>query len=77
MAKMGANADGGRMMVVIRPKMEEAQKHRQAAIDAAKAILTPEQWNQVPDRIKNPRSAGGGGQRRVPRPSDSTPTGSG
>ena len=69
-AKMGANADGARMMVVIRPKMEEAQKHRQAAIDAAKAILTPEQWNQVPDRIKSPRNFGGGGQRRVPPPNE-------
>jgi hypothetical protein len=67
MAKMGANADGGRMMAVIRPRMEEAQKHMQAALDAAKAILTPEQWNSVPERLKNPRRAPGAGQqRRVP-----------
>ena len=67
MAKMGANVDGGRMMAVIRPKMEVAQKHMQAALDAAKAILTAEQWNYLPDRLKNPRTPGGGqNQRRVP-----------
>lgn len=70
MAKLGANADGGRMMSAIRPRMEQAQRHRQAALDAAKAILTPEQWNSVPDRIKNPRNPGGAGQRRAPPQSE-------
>ena len=71
MAKLGANADGARMMAVIRPRMEAAQKQSQAALDAAKAILTAEQWNYLPDRLKNPRSQGGGpGQRRVPPGSD-------
>jgi hypothetical protein len=67
MAKMGANIDGPRMMSVIRPRLEEAQKQTQAALDAARAILTAEQWNYLPDRIKNPRSQGPGGPaRRVP-----------
>jgi len=71
MAKLGANADGARMMAVIRPRMEAAQKQTQAALDAAKAILTAEQWNYLPDRVKNPRGQGGGaGQRRVPPGSD-------
>ena len=31
------------------------------------AILTLEQWNYLPERLKNPRTPGaGGGQRRVP-----------
>ncbi len=63
-AKMGANADGPRMLTVIRPKMEEARKHTQAALDAAKAILTPEQWNYLPERLRNPRTPLQGGQRR-------------
>jgi hypothetical protein len=64
---MGANIDGARMMSVIRPRLEEAQKQTQAALDAARAILTAEQWNYLPDRIKNPRSQGPGGPaRRVP-----------
>jgi len=71
MAKLGANADGARMMAVIRPRMEAAQKQTQAALDAAKAILTAEQWNYLPDRLKSPRGQGGApGQRRVPPGSD-------
>ncbi len=67
MAKLGANVDGARMMAVIRPRMEEAEKHTRAALDAAKAILTAEQWNYLPERVKNPRTPGAGGQqRRVP-----------
>ena len=50
--------------------MEQAQRHRQAALDAAKAILTPEQWNSVPERIKNPRNPGGAEQRRAPPQSE-------
>jgi hypothetical protein len=66
MAKMGANVDGARMIAVLRPRMEEARKHMQAALDAAKALLTAEQWNYLPDHIKNPRAFGGpgGGERR-------------
>ncbi|HJR35911.1 MAG TPA: hypothetical protein VJ817_13230, partial [Gemmatimonadales bacterium] len=71
MAKLGANADGARMMAVIRPRLEAAQKQTQAALDAARAILTAEQWNYLPDRLKNPRGPGGApGQRRVPPESD-------
>jgi hypothetical protein len=66
MAKMGANPDGARMMSVVRPKLEEARKRMQAALDAAKAILTPEQWNYLPERLKNPRDGFQGGQRRAP-----------
>lgn len=54
------------MMAVIRPKMEEARKHMQAALDAAKAILTPEQWNYLPERLRNPRDPLQGRQRPGP-----------
>ena len=71
MAKLGANADGARMMAVVRPRRGAAQRRAQAALDAAKAILTAEQWNYLPDRLKIPRGQGGGaGQRRVPPGSD-------
>jgi hypothetical protein len=69
-AKLGANVDGGRMMVVIRPRLEQARKDMQAALDSARTVLTQEQWNYLPDRIKNPRTfgggPGGGGRRRPP-----------
>jgi hypothetical protein len=63
---MGANPDGARMLAVIRPRIEEGRKKRQAALDAAKAILTPEQWNTLPERIRSPRDPFQGGQRRRP-----------
>jgi carboxypeptidase family protein len=67
-AKLGANVDGGRMMAVIRPRLEQAQKHLQAALDAAKKVLTEEQWNYLPERLKTPRGmfGGGNGERRRP-----------
>jgi hypothetical protein len=66
-AKLGANPDGGRLMAVVRPRLEEMRKHLQAALDSAKAVLNGEQWNYLPDRIKNPRGLGpGGGERRRP-----------
>jgi hypothetical protein len=67
-AKLGANPDGGRMLAVVRPRLEEMRKHLQAALDSAKALLTAEQWNYLPDRIKTPRTFGAGGRaaRRPP-----------
>jgi len=67
-AKLGANPDGGRMMAVVRPKLEEMRKHLRAALDSARAVLNADQWNYLPDRIKNPRTfgAGGGAARRPP-----------
>jgi carboxypeptidase family protein len=69
-AKLGANVDGGRMMTVIRPRLEHAQKNLQAALDAAKKVLTEEQWNYLPERLKTPRGmfgpGGGDGARRRP-----------
>ncbi len=39
------------------------------ALDAAKALLTPEQWNYLPERIRSPRGFGGpgGGEQRGER----------
>ncbi|HEV8599064.1 MAG TPA: carboxypeptidase regulatory-like domain-containing protein [Gemmatimonadales bacterium] len=71
MAKLGANADGARLMTVIRPRLEQAQKNLQAALDAAKKLLSEEQWNYLPERLKTPRGmlapgAGDGPRRRPP-----------
>ena len=62
--KMGANIEGGRMLTVLRPRLEEARKHLQAAIDAAKAVLTTEQWNYLPERLKVVRGFGAPGARQ-------------
>ena len=71
LAKQGANPDPARMMTVIRPRLEQAQKNLRTALDAAKQILTAEQWAYLPERIKTPRGLGPGagnpeGRRRPP-----------
>jgi len=66
MAKLGANPDGGRMLALIRPRLEQAQKNLQRALDAAKLLLSEEQWNYLPERLKTPRGIFGGGERRRP-----------
>jgi predicted DNA-binding protein (UPF0251 family) len=60
LAKMGANLDPGRMMAVVRPRLEEARKNLEKALAEARALLTEAQWNYLPDRIKNPPMLGGG-----------------
>ncbi|MCC6929850.1 MAG: carboxypeptidase regulatory-like domain-containing protein [Gemmatimonadaceae bacterium] len=63
----GANPDMGALFGKIRPKMEAAQKDRAAALKEVQAILTPEQWEKVPERVRNPQfGPGGQGQRRPP-----------
>ena len=62
MKDAGANPDMGALFGKIRPKMEAAQKERTAALKSAQAILTPEQWEKVPERIRNPQQFGPGGQ---------------
>ncbi|MEO6446109.1 MAG: carboxypeptidase regulatory-like domain-containing protein [Gemmatimonadaceae bacterium] len=59
----GANPDMGALFSKIRPKMEQAQKDRVVLMKSVEEILTPEQWEKVPERIRNPQQ-GGGGQRR-------------
>ncbi len=71
LARMGANVDPGRMMAVIRPRLEEARKNLEKALADAKALLTEEQWNYLPERIKSPSFFGGqrreGENRRPPQ----------
>jgi hypothetical protein len=64
MAKTSAGGDMGAVFGALRPKFQEGREAMQKALDAAKAILTPEQWAKVPDRIKNPRGFGPGGGGR-------------
>ena len=68
LAKLGANPEPVRMMTAIRPKLQQAQQNLQAALDAAKAVLSVEQWNYLPERLRTPRGMlpGGDGPRRPP-----------
>jgi hypothetical protein len=52
--KAGERPDPGRLFASIRPLLERGQANFVAALKAVQDILTPEQWAQVPERIKNP-----------------------
>jgi hypothetical protein len=67
LAKLGANLDA-RVLTIIRPRLEQAQKNLQAALDAAKKVLSEEQWNYLPERLKTPRGLFGGGRSGERRP---------
>jgi len=69
MRDAGANPDMGALFGRIRPRLEAQQRERTAALKEVQALLTPEQWQKVPERIRNPQfgpGGPGGGQRRPP-----------
>ena len=54
------------MMTLIRPSMEEANGNVKRSLDALKEILSDEQWDKLPEEVREPRGAFGGQQRRRP-----------
>ena len=66
----GANPDPAVLFSTLRPKIEEGRKQSDLALQAAKAILTPDQWVQLPADVREPpRGFGGGpGAGRRPNP---------
>ena len=59
----GSNADPRALVLSLRPRLVEARQAREHAVDAAKKVLTQQQWNSLPDAL---RSAGRGGPTRQP-----------
>src|SRR6185312_1045714 len=59
----GSNADPRALVLSLRPRLAEARDARQYALDAAKKVPTPAQWNSLPDDLK---STGRGGPPRRP-----------
>jgi hypothetical protein len=68
LAKGQGGADLAAVFPNIQPKLQEARNYYLAAIKSAQAILTPEQWNKLPDEIRNPSLQRGFRQRGAPRP---------
>jgi hypothetical protein len=62
-AKQGSGGNPTAIISAIRPQIVEGRKNLAAAMTSVQSILTPEQWKQVPDHIKNPPAAGGFGGR--------------
>jgi hypothetical protein len=61
LAKAGPNPDPGSMFASMRPVFETVRANGAWALKEVQGILTAEQWQLVPDRIKTPQ-----GQRRGP-----------
>ncbi|HSA57217.1 MAG TPA: carboxypeptidase-like regulatory domain-containing protein [Gemmatimonadaceae bacterium] len=61
----GANPDLAALTARLRPRLEQLQRNQQGALQAAQSILTAEQWQRVPPRI---RAGRGGGPGRGGRP---------
>jgi hypothetical protein len=59
--KAGPNPDQIRMFAALRPLLQSAQAGVRKAIADVQAVLTPEQWARVPERIRTPRGRGAGG----------------
>lgn len=59
--KAGDRPDPTVLFARLRPKLMEGREATRRALEAARAVLTPEQWAKLPDTVKFP---GGGGRRR-------------
>jgi hypothetical protein len=56
--KAGPNPDQGVLFASIRPLFQAGRENHAWALKQAQEILTPEQWQQVPDRIKTVQQGG-------------------
>lgn len=74
-ARVGNNADPQAVLQLMRAPIEEAQGLQREALKALQEILTPEQWQRLPPRVRTPatgfpglggQGGPGGGARRVP-----------
>jgi hypothetical protein len=54
----GANPDMAALNARLRPVLEKVQANQQAALHEARAILSAEQWQRLPPRIRNGRGGG-------------------
>jgi len=65
--RAGANPDPAVLFSSLRPKIEEGRRQSDLALQAAKGILTPDQWAQLPPDVREPpRGVGPGGAGRRP-----------
>jgi hypothetical protein len=62
----GANPDMAALNARLRPQLEKVQANQQTALRLAQAILTPEQWQKLPPRIRNGRAGGPGARGARP-----------
>jgi hypothetical protein len=70
LAKGQGGADLAAIFPNIQPRLQQARNNYLTAVKSAQAILTPEQWKQLPDDIRNPAL-----QRGFPRRGGARPPG--
>ena len=69
LAKGQGGADLAAIFPNIQPRLQQARNNYLAAVKSAQTILTPEQWNKLPEEIRNPslqRASPGRGRARPP-----------
>jgi hypothetical protein len=54
----GANPDMAALNARLRPVLEKVQANQQTALRQAQAILSAQQWQRLPPRIRNGRAGG-------------------
>ncbi|MBA2626736.1 MAG: carboxypeptidase regulatory-like domain-containing protein [Gemmatimonadales bacterium] len=59
--KAGPSPDPARLFAALRPQLQAVQTGAVKALAQVQAVLTPEQWARVPERIRVPRRGGPGG----------------
>jgi hypothetical protein len=68
LASAGANPDMMALMSRLRPRLEEARKRIERAVESTRSALTPEQWARLPESIRLAAERMGGvpgrGERR-------------
>lgn len=67
-ARVGNNADPQAVLALMREPIANAQRIQREGLAALRELLTAEQWERLPPRIKTPGAAAGpgGGARRIP-----------
>jgi hypothetical protein len=68
LAKGQGGADLAAVFPNIQPRLQQARNNYLATIKSAQAILTPQQWNKLPDDVRNPTLQRGFQRRGAPRP---------
>lgn len=69
--RAGNGTNPRELLAELSPRLNEIRANNAAALDAARGMLTDDQWEKLPDAVRNPRAGmgerrGGGGGRRVP-----------
>jgi hypothetical protein len=62
----GSAADPRALMQIIRPRMQEAQENVQRRLATVCQALMEEQWNRLPERVRNLGQRRGPAGRRAP-----------